>query len=81
MLASGSVDVFVNGQHSRFDGPACICIKADAHHGIHAITDAVWFCIHAVDATDSESDDRSLVSAGSDFEEARSIGESMMSIR
>lgn len=55
ILASGTVLVEVDGIRKEYTGPACLNIKAGAHHGVLALTDAVWYCIHSV--TDAEKED------------------------
>lgn len=55
VLASGTVIVEVDGVRAEHTGPTCLNIKAGAHHGVRALTDAVWYCIHSV--TDAEKED------------------------
>ena len=43
------------------EAPACIEIKAGLTHGVKAITDCVWFCIHATDETDPSKVDEILI--------------------
>ena len=64
VLASGTVEVQIDGIKSRLEGPACITIKAGAHHGVRTLTDVVWYCIHATDCTDENQVDELLVVAG-----------------
>ena len=71
VLASGSVEVDVDGERTRHDGPACITIAAGKHHGVKALTDAVWFCIHASDV----ADDDALIAPGSSTAEMQAIAE------
>lgn len=48
-LASGSVEVEVEGQKTIYHGPTGINIRANASHKVLALTDNVlWLCIHAV---------------------------------
>ena len=61
VLASGAVEVLVDGVRSVLTGPACLTIEAGKHHGIRALTDAVWFCIHATDCTDEGLVDEVLI--------------------
>jgi quercetin dioxygenase-like cupin family protein len=61
VLASGEVQLMVDGAVSRYTAPACIHIAADRHHAVHALTDAVWYCIHATDCTDPEQVDEVII--------------------
>lgn len=55
VLASGTVELEVDDQRSTLTGPVCLTIKANAHHGVKALTDAVWFCIHASAVADDDA--------------------------
>lgn len=61
ILAEGSVEVAVDGQVSTLFAPACIEIEAGKHHGIKALTEVVWYCVHATDCTDADEVDETLV--------------------
>jgi quercetin dioxygenase-like cupin family protein len=61
MLASGSVELEVDGQRSEFRAPQLITIRAHQHHGVKALTDVVWFCIHATTETDPTHVDEVLI--------------------
>lgn len=61
VLASGTVELLVDGVRSEITGPACVTIRAGKHHGIRALTNVVWYCIHATDCTDPEQVDEVLV--------------------
>ena len=61
VLASGVVTVRMNGRSQRFKAPACITIPAGVEHVIEAVTDAVWFCIHATEETDPDKVDQALL--------------------
>jgi hypothetical protein len=41
--------------------PACINIKADKHHGVLALEDCIWYCIHATSETDPDKVDQVLI--------------------
>ncbi len=43
------------------NAPACIEIRAGLTHGVKAITDCVWFCIHATDEQDPSKVDDVLI--------------------
>jgi mannose-6-phosphate isomerase-like protein (cupin superfamily) len=66
ILASGSVEMVTGGVKSVIHAPACVTIQADEHHGVKALTDVVWYCIHATDCTDADEIDEVLVTAGDD---------------
>lgn len=55
ILASGTVLLDVDGVQAEHTGPACLLIKANTHHGVRAITDVVWFCVHAESDADAEA--------------------------
>lgn len=61
ILAQGEVVVIVDEEVTYYEAPACISIKAGQEHRIEAIEDAVWFCIHASDETDSDKIDEVLI--------------------
>jgi quercetin dioxygenase-like cupin family protein len=61
ILASGSVEVVVDGKTSVINAPACFTIEANKHHGVKILTDAVWYCIHATDCTDENEIDDTLI--------------------
>ena len=61
VLAAGTVEVLVDGVRSVITGPACLTIEAGKHHGIRALTDAVWYCIHATDCTNPKEVDEVLI--------------------
>ena len=61
ILASGSVELTVNGETSVIHAPACINICANTHHGVKSLTDVVWYCIHATDCTDVDQIDEVLI--------------------
>lgn len=47
ILASGSVAVTVDGATRVYMGPAAVGIKANKMHEITALSDALWYCVHA----------------------------------
>ena len=61
ILASGSVEMAVDGVKSIIHAPACLTIAAGKHHGIKSITDVVWYCVHATDCTDENDVDEVLI--------------------
>lgn len=68
ILASGTVELEVNGLRSTITGPTCLTIEANMHHGVKALTDCVWFCIHATDIADPDKVDEVLISDSDDSE-------------
>jgi quercetin dioxygenase-like cupin family protein len=66
ILASGTVVLSVEGEPDRtMTGPACIEVKAGLRHDVFAKSDAVWFCVHATDCTDTDEIDGVLTKGAS----------------
>ena len=61
ILASGSIELVVDGEKSVLHAPACLSISAGKHHGIKSLTDVVWYCIHATECTDLNEIDEVLI--------------------
>jgi quercetin dioxygenase-like cupin family protein len=61
ILAKGKVIVVVGDKEEIIEAPACINITADKHHGVLALEECVWFCIHATDETDISKIDEVLI--------------------
>ncbi len=61
VLAQGQVAVLRGQEIEIVNAPACIEIKAGLTHGVKAITDCVWFCIHASDEKDPSKVDDVLI--------------------
>lgn len=61
ILAAGEVLVTIDGAETRYVGPDCITIRAGQQHRIEALTDSVWFCVHATDETDPAHVDEVLI--------------------
>ena len=68
VLASGSVELVVDGIKSIIHAPACLTIEANKHHGVKSLTDVVWYCIHATECTDTDEIDEVLIVTGNDTE-------------
>lgn len=66
ILATGRVELLVDGLRSEITGPACVTIRAGKYHGIKALTDVAWYCIHATDCVDPEEVDEVIVADDSD---------------
>lgn len=75
-LASGTVEVQVGDERQTISGPSGLVIEAGKHHGVKALTDTVWLCIHATDCTDAEEVDETLI-VQADEPEMLSIVEAM----
>ena len=61
VLASGKVELTVDGQTTAHEAPACLTIAAGKIHSVLALTDVVWYCVHATDCTDIEAVDDVLI--------------------
>lgn len=61
ILAKGKVAVMKGEVVEIVEAPACIEIKAGVTHGVKALTDCVWFCIHATDEKDASKVDKVLM--------------------
>lgn len=61
ILAKGKVAVMKGEEIEVIEAPACIEIKSGMTHGVKAITDCVWFCIHATDEKDPSKVDDILI--------------------
>jgi quercetin dioxygenase-like cupin family protein len=64
VVGSGIVQVTVDGKTSTVVAPACLLIKAHTEHRVQAVTDSVWYCIHATDCTDPAKVDELLIERG-----------------
>jgi len=76
ILASGSVEMAVDGVKSIVEAPACLAIAAGKHHGIKSLTDVVWYCVHATDCTDEDEVDEVLIEP-SNVEEMQKLASSL----
>lgn len=61
ILASGSVELTVDGKTTVHNAPSCLTIEANKEHSVLALTDVVWYCIHATDCDDVEKIDEVLI--------------------
>jgi quercetin dioxygenase-like cupin family protein len=61
ILSSGEVIVKTDNSEKTYTAPACINIEKGLNHSITALEDAVWFCIHATEETDSSKVDEVLI--------------------
>lgn len=69
ILARGVVQIEVDGEVKELTGPACITVSKDKYHLISALTDCVWFCIHATDCVDEAKIDEVLIAPQSSVSE------------
>lgn len=60
-LASGTVHVQVDGETKSYTGPCCLTIEAGKLHGVQAVTDSVWLCIHSSEKLDADEADAELI--------------------
>jgi mannose-6-phosphate isomerase-like protein (cupin superfamily) len=74
ILASGSVELVVDGVKSVVEAPACLTIAAGKHHGVKSLTDVVWYCVHATDCTDEDEIDEMLI-APNNVNQVRNIAQ------
>lgn len=56
-LVSGRAEVIVDGERFEIAGPVGFTIEANKHHGVKALTDVVWLCIHSVAKAEGETPD------------------------
>lgn len=61
VLAKGKVVVVYEDKEEIVDAPACLVIGANKHHGVLALEDCVWYCIHATDEKDPDNIDKILI--------------------
>jgi len=61
ILAKGSVVVNKEGDLTVYKAPCCIDIEKEISHGVLALEDCVWYCIHATDETDATKVDQVLI--------------------
>ena len=74
ILASGSIELMVDGDRKIIHAPACLTIEADKHHGVKSLTDVVWYCIHATECTDMDEIDEVLI-VPSDVAQAQKLAQ------
>lgn len=61
VLASGKVIVKTDDGQQEYTAPVAITIVKHKNHAITALEDAVWFCIHATDETDTDKVDEVII--------------------
>ena len=60
IVAKGMISVKCEGEETIYSSGDDVCISAGVEHEIEAITNAVWFCIHATDEKDPDNIDHVL---------------------
>ena len=73
ILASGSVELVVDGVKSVVHAPSCLTIAAGKHHGIKSLTDVVWYCVHATNCTDENEVDETLIVSDNTVEASKIV--------
>ena len=73
ILASGSIELVVEGEKSVLHAPACLSIAAGKHHGIKSLTDVVWYCVHATNCTDENEVDETLIVSDNTVEASKIV--------
>ena len=73
ILASGSVELVVDGVKSVVHAPVCLTIAAGKHHGIKSLTDVVWYCVHATNCTDENEVDETLIVSDNTVEASKIV--------
>jgi len=68
VLAKGKVIVTADNEQLILEGPTCLEIKAGLHHGVKALTDTVWYCIHATDEKNVDNIDEVIISGSNHAE-------------
>ena len=61
ILAKGSVVVNKDGDIVVYKAPCCIEIEKEISHGVLALEDCVWYCVHATDEKDKTKVDSVLI--------------------
>jgi len=61
ILAKGSVVVNKNNDLIVYKAPCCIEIEKEISHGVLALEDCVWYCVHATDEKDETKVDSVLI--------------------
>lgn len=81
ILAKGSVVVTVDGVQTTHRAPTCIVIVAGKHHGVKALEDSVWYCVHAIPSELPDggmNDEVFIVQSPTGVRDMRAIAESLV---
>jgi mannose-6-phosphate isomerase-like protein (cupin superfamily) len=74
VLAQGTIELVVDGVSTVMSAPNCLTVAAGKHHGVRAVTDVVWYCIHATNCTDESEVDDVLIGTP-DLEQVKAIAQ------
>jgi len=74
ILGSGIANVQCSASaiERQFTGPCVLVIEANEHHRVEAVTDCIWYCIHATPELDATKIDETLL-VPSTKEELRAV--------
>jgi quercetin dioxygenase-like cupin family protein len=61
ILAKGRIKVDCDGVITEYEAPQCLNIIKGVNHGVLALTDCVWYCVHSTDETDPDKVDEVLI--------------------
>jgi quercetin dioxygenase-like cupin family protein len=61
ILAQGAVVLVTPEGRQLYRAPAVVNVRAGVAHGVIALEDSVWFCIHATDETDPAKVDEVVI--------------------
>ena len=64
ILAQGSIILRSSKGDTPMVAPSVITVEQGVEHAVHALTDTVWYCLHATDETDFDNIDFTLVGEG-----------------
>jgi mannose-6-phosphate isomerase-like protein (cupin superfamily) len=74
VLAQGTIELVVDGVSTVMSAPNCLTVAAGKHHGVRAVTNVVWYCIHATNCTDESEVDDVLIGTP-DLEQVKAIAQ------
>ena len=64
ILSRGRVLLEAGDERREIGAPACLTLKAGVPHKVTALTDVLWYCIHATEETDPAKVDTSILTGG-----------------
>jgi quercetin dioxygenase-like cupin family protein len=79
-IVKGFVEVTVDCQVTVHGAGECLTIKAGKHHGVRALDDTVWLCIHGIGEDTLEDIEELLIQPGIE-EEMRRIADAMLPLQ
>lgn len=65
VLAKGKAKILLDGVETVYDAPACINIVKNKNHGVIALTDVIWYCVHSTSETNIDKIDEVLIRVNS----------------